>query len=376
MSKRSLIAASAAAVLAAGAPIPASGTPLRCATLTVTGYTGDNALTNFPVLVRVSPSRIQGFSYDDCAAGGADIAFSDAGGNVLDREIDTWDPNGESLVWVRLPVLTNQATFAMTYLDSTVARQPDCQSNGAVWAAADYVGVWHFGEESGTAYDATTNALHGTVTVPEGQEDLAENCVGVDAKVGKGRYTPAAACFRLPNFSHLNVAGTLTLSGWYRATEDIPSNSSPMLFYTKTKYDSKTDGWYVCLQWSSNSNTTKTKLGMNGAGNAASVFGINSLQSWVHVAAVFSNTVGIAYSNGDYKGTYTLRGAAKNMTDTLLPRMFSSNYAGDADEVRLRFAVNSADWVKAEYQTVSNDNFLSYGQAERLPRHGMMIMLR
>jgi hypothetical protein len=199
--------------------------------------------------------------------------------------------------------------------------------------------------------------------------------VGANANVGKGRYTPAAVYFQLPNFSHLNVAGTLTLSGWYRMTETIPSNSSPMLFYAKTTWNS-TDGWYVCLQWTSNSNTTKTKLGMNGAGSDASVATVNSLSDWVHVSAVFNGTVGKAYSNGALKGTANLKGVAKNMTVAKIPYMFGSNYAGYSDEVRLRHGANDEDWVKAEYQTVSNDAFLSYAPAERLPRHGLVIMVR
>ena len=350
--------------------------PQRRAEISVSGYEGA-ALNDFPVLVRVSPTRIPGFSYGDCAAGGADIAFVDADGNVLDREIDTWDPNGESLVWVSVPVLTNRATFAMTYKDPSAVAQPDCQTNGAVWAAAGYVGVWHFGEESGMAFDATANALHGRVYVPASQPaSLADDCVGANAKVGKGRYTPGAVYFQLPNFSHLNVAGTLTLSGWYRITETIPSDSSPMLFYTKTTWNSTTDGWYVCLQWTSNSNTTKTKLGMNGAGNEARVATVNSLSDWVHVSAVFNGTSGKAYSNGALKGTPTLRGVAKNMTVAKIPYMFGGNYAGYSDEVRLRHGANDADWVKAEYDTVSNDAFLSYTHAERIPFHGMMIILR
>jgi DNA-directed RNA polymerase specialized sigma24 family protein len=50
--------------------------------------------------------------------------------------------------------------------------------------------------------------------------------------------------------------------------------------------------------------------------------------------------------------------------------------AGYSDEVRLRHGANDEDWVKAEYQTVSNDAFLSYAPAERLPRHGLVIMVR
>ncbi len=98
MKKKSLLITSA---LAAAVSLAA---PRKAAEITVSGYTG-SALENFPVLVRISPTRISGFSYADCAADGRDIAFVDADGHALDREIDTWDPNGESLVWVRIPAL-------------------------------------------------------------------------------------------------------------------------------------------------------------------------------------------------------------------------------------------------------------------------------
>ena len=69
-------------IIAALAAASAFALPRKAAEITVSGYTGKSILENFPVLVRISPERISGFSYADCAAGGADIAFHDAQGNV------------------------------------------------------------------------------------------------------------------------------------------------------------------------------------------------------------------------------------------------------------------------------------------------------
>ena len=72
--------------------------PLKQAKLTVSGYQGgETALENFPLLVRISPERIPGFSYDDCALGGSDISFALENGEILPYEIDTWVNDGESL---------------------------------------------------------------------------------------------------------------------------------------------------------------------------------------------------------------------------------------------------------------------------------------
>ena len=83
------------------------------ATFTVSGYAGTEALTNFPVLVRLAADSPAGFDYADCAAGGADLRFADADGNLIPHEIDTWNTDGVSLIWVSVPVVTNGAAFSM-----------------------------------------------------------------------------------------------------------------------------------------------------------------------------------------------------------------------------------------------------------------------
>ena len=85
--------------------------------LTVNGYTGSETLTNFPALVRVG--AIDGFQYSDMSdpSQGRDLAFFDASGNHLESEIDTWrdDKSGESLVWVKIPEMTQGTKFFMCY---------------------------------------------------------------------------------------------------------------------------------------------------------------------------------------------------------------------------------------------------------------------
>ena len=86
--------------------------PRKAVDMTVSGYTGASTLANFPVLVRISPERISGFSYADCAADGADIAFEDAQGNALDHEIDTWRPFARSSC--SAPSTTRSSTSSRT----------------------------------------------------------------------------------------------------------------------------------------------------------------------------------------------------------------------------------------------------------------------
>lgn len=136
--------------------------------LQVSGYTGTETLTNFPVLVRLAQYNestgkgIPGFQYSDLTNDkGKDLAFFDASGNHIPSEIQTndWTTSGESLVWVSLPRMQQGTKFYMCYntTDSGVM-----VTNANPWT--DYVGVWHLDEQGGEnkpVFDSTTNQLHG-----------------------------------------------------------------------------------------------------------------------------------------------------------------------------------------------------------------------
>ena len=111
--------------------------------VTFSGYSGLSTLVDFPVLIRLSKA-LNDFDYAKCQlAGGGDLRFSDAAGNLLDSEVDTWNINGESLVWVKVPQLTRETTITAYYGCS----DPAVVKPANVWSAG-YVGVWHL-KESG-----------------------------------------------------------------------------------------------------------------------------------------------------------------------------------------------------------------------------------
>ena len=99
----------------AALPAPSGVAFDKGAVFTVQGYTNANGaarsepLSGFPVLVRLAANSPTGFSYADLHSptNGADLAFVDMDGTGLPFEIDTWNTNGTSLVWVTLPTMTN-----------------------------------------------------------------------------------------------------------------------------------------------------------------------------------------------------------------------------------------------------------------------------
>ena len=76
--------------------------PTRTVNPAATGY-GAADVADVPVAVRLSES-ISGFSYSDFqVSDGGDLLFTDESGNALAHEIERWDENGESVVWVKMP---------------------------------------------------------------------------------------------------------------------------------------------------------------------------------------------------------------------------------------------------------------------------------
>ena len=65
-------------------------------------------LANFPVLVRVSETSLDGFQYTDAPTSSC-IWFTDGNDDPIPCEVDTWNTTGESLVWVSVPSLSNAA---------------------------------------------------------------------------------------------------------------------------------------------------------------------------------------------------------------------------------------------------------------------------
>ena len=116
-SQKSLLAAALVAclsseVLPAGPAVPSPHDFLKRLPISVSsaGQTalGVNSASDVPVLVRISES-IPGFSYADLKSDGSDIAFGvECGGEltIYPHEIETWDRDGVSLVWVKVPMLS------------------------------------------------------------------------------------------------------------------------------------------------------------------------------------------------------------------------------------------------------------------------------
>ena len=81
--------------------------------------------------------------------------------NELNYEVEQWNTNGRSYVWVQVPHALNSNSYIWAYWgNSNVAAAPAVYTtNGAVWPTNAFVGVWHMKQSN--VLDSTANRNNG-----------------------------------------------------------------------------------------------------------------------------------------------------------------------------------------------------------------------
>ena len=373
-----------------------SGAPTgygHCVRLTF-GYTGDDPVQNVAVPVRISESRIPGFSYGDFLREDyGDIAFVDAQGNVIAHEMEKFNPAGESVAWIRLASLAKDTVVYLVY----GKRRPAEAVQTAMWG--NYVGVWHLNEEgaanSSTAIkDSTANHLDG-VSV-----SYAQSKPGFFA--GGWQMTPAddtgwgekKGCIRVPANTVMDRQGVFTVSGWVKHST-VNRNWS---YLVSRKVNDGTAAWG--FQFAGGDKTDRIRLWYDGKVDNREMYGNEENGShppWFDNSKYFAQDVWtkfeIVYAeeNGNYYGYLYVNGTKsggravfeyqpKDGTDDLIIGGAYSAMAdaGIMDEVRFYAGVRSAAQIKAEYDAESDAGYVSFGEAVEIPASpfGFVVIIR
>ncbi len=329
------------------------------------GYDGDETLADFPICVHI-PDCVPNFRYEDAAADGSDIWFSDASGNVLASEKDVWkrsnyDGVTRSSFWVKVPSMTGETRITMHWGGTPPAGRPAATE---VWTG--YAGVWHMGTANGATVtpepDATGHGLSAmpTSAVPShvsqlmsrnsGDTYLIGNCCQNQTDTGNnGLFVPSPE-------AHMTDTAKMSIGGWFFADN---ANGYMRLFSAKAQND-QDGGWEV---WASNGHTKR--YGVTG-GSGSNVFPEADTHDcknrWVHFMAVYDGTNVKLYVNGDQYidgtvGAISARAADSELGDAGgysfmiggMPRLNDSSWRGCYDEVRLYDGAMSAARVRALY---------------------------
>ena len=310
-------------------------------------------LTDFPALVRLS-TTIPDFRYSDFnVPNGGDLCFLDASGNLVPHEIDTWNEDGESLVWVKVPRLDVNTVLTARY--GCIGEPPRVAAKD-VWDDG-YVGVWHLGESELPMKESSRTTTDFTSMTGTGIVFAASGAVGGAVDFARGvqsRRLVAQDHYKLDGFTQF------TLEAWTFQTNRAGSvgilgkrtNSSAAISYFL--YDT--------------GSVTAFLVSTNGTTRLQAPTAMNitpALNVWTHQAYTFDAGRVSGYKNGTTTGSGTL--AAETIYSGSTPLVLGNfdqtdnrNFPGRIDEVRISRVARSAAWLKATYDTVMNANFAAY----------------
>ncbi|MBN1600161.1 MAG: DUF2341 domain-containing protein, partial [Chitinispirillaceae bacterium] len=314
----------------------------------------------FPLLIRLTKAN---FNFSQAQSAGQDIRFEKSNGQPFPYQIEQWDnSNGNAEIWVKIDtVFGNDATqyITMYWGKSGVSSKSDGMT---VFEKENrHAGVWHFGESSGSLYDATSysytctrngNMAQTTGTIGYGQTfdgsgDYAE--LGDYLNLGYNNFTVSAWVKRGSTGTHTiagktNGGGPSSLYGWC-FTFDL---NGYLYFYTASGGSAWGDAGSFWLR-SSSTLTDNT--------------------AWHYVTAVInksSNSLCKIYIDGADKsgtttGSITDVGSIANTLNTRIGSESAggSQFQGSLDEVRTSFSARSSDWIKLCYENQKNNQTIS-----------------
>jgi len=316
-------------------------------------YHGGQPLVNFPALVNLG-TNLRQFSYSQFASPvGGDLRFTDAYGfSLIPYEIDEWNTNGTSSVWVRVPQLTGTNDFIWAYWgDPLDTNPPSWTTNGQMWSSDHYL-VWHL-KESGLPYGDSARqhpALSGVAPA---------STTGV---VGHGAAFNGSSCFL--DAGPIDLGDAFTLSAWVNVAPNA-NDIQTVWANQKGGYGSPGFAFFVNTYL-----TNDRKLdfasgdGVNG-NEAQTASGSVSFGEWHLLTACVNrqnSTVEFFVDGADIQSGSVI-GDFKNHADINLGRFTNDvfYFNGEMDEVRIAAGTQSPYWVWANWMTVaSNAAFATY----------------
>lgn len=302
----------------------------RGASLQISGDTGSTPLRDFPLLVRLSPATLPGFAYDQLLSPAhGDLRFSTADGQrILAHEVESWDPAGTSLVWVKIPALAAGGSFRVWWGRPGMSPPPTAPT----WSA--FSGVWHLDPVLGFATDAT--ATHGA-----GASAVDSAAGGVIP--GAAAFDGSASSVAIDDGPALNPS-FITVEAWIRTSAD----GTRSIFNKDQSYGGSNRVWQFRLH------AGKVEfLPFNASGNATvtSAASVND-GLFHHVCGTWDGATARVYVDGVLSGSAafagTLRSGQTNRAFIGRGENASANhFGGTLDEVRLSALARPADWIKA-----------------------------
>ena len=318
--------------------------------LTFNNATSPATLTNFPVLVNLTNGV--NIEHSITSATGADLRFVAADGTLLDHEIDVWDRDASSVVWVRIPSITAGTASEYIYMYYGNPTATSTQNPTGVWNT-NYVNVNHM---NSTLRDSSPTANHAT---DSGTTDAS-------GKIGRARrYNGTSSNVSHPATGMLSTAGTVLI--WARPTAFPAATQQTYAFSHRIgALDNRT---YLLVRNSGAVQEYRIGIGdqfNNANTQTGEVFVQNA---WHMLAMTWSAGASATYLNGNptatATGAFTWAGGVNTIFHTGQYTGGGEFWTGELDELRVLNSAQPAAWIRAQYLSMTGA-FVTYSSAERL----------
>ncbi len=300
-----------------------------------TGYTRSEPLEDFSVLVTFS--NRPGFTYTQFLSGSnADLRFTDASLiHELNYEIEQWDTNGVSLVWVQVPKLAGTNTTLLAYWGKEHQVVPAYSTNGATWNS-NYRGVWHLAEpvtagaSTGIHLDSSSNRFEGA----QSGNSQADGVVGMAQNFnGSSKITMGAVM----------TMNAYTKEAWVKlaANGNLMSSGNSHAFWVP--------GGQLC---SGHNNDWQAVMDPNPM----------PVGSWQHIAVTYDSATNsgqlILYRNGvPVSAAVNKAPPAPDPVFYLASHGGANFFTGQLDEARVSSVARSSNWIWASWMNQASNAF-------------------
>lgn len=297
--------------------------------ITIDNTASAENLINFPILVHLDDTNIDWAKVQNA---GQDIRFVDDDDTTeLDYEIEEWDDTNDAWIWVEVPQidLGVNTDFIYMYYGNPIAA--DGQDVTGTWNA-NFIMVQHLQEAAGALEDSTVNnedgAENGVITY--GATGQISDCIDFNGAAGHIDITPALA-----------EAGTIEC---YVNVDQVATARGASQYYLEGLYQHTANDQHYT---------------QNATARA----------QWIPWAATTWHYMVLTWTDRDNPATYEFysdnlhRNAVGGAANDQVLTKIGSNLTGYVDEVRLQDTDRSADWVEAQYLSMT-EAFLTFAAEE------------
>jgi hypothetical protein len=314
-------------------------------------------LDEFPVLVRLNSTN---FNYEKAKSDGSDLRFVDADDAAeLKYHFEDWNYAGTSYIWVNVNRIDGSSSsdhINMYY------GNPDAQDVQDVMGTYDtnFSGVWHMNEISGKLYDATSYSNDGTqfrgVTQDSsGQIDGADYFDGTSQEY-----------ISVSDSVSLDPPNNMTFEAWVKFDDLSSTIGYNQVFLYKIDTDSPYMDYELML-----ATDDYFYFGFYNSGGTdywSWYAGSVSADTWYYIVGLRDGSNMRFYVNGDSTDCGGDSDASGTLNDgdgeLRLGSEWDKYYInGSLDEVRLSNTARSADWIAAQYLSMTY-SFITFGSEE------------